>query len=92
MTTRIGSLQPYGRFNLYGSTKGTDVTSFSTLAGSTGIRSSTGGSRGELAAGATLGVTPACSVYGEGGKLWALGGDTRVRSSLNASLGLKVRR
>jgi hypothetical protein len=31
------------------------------------------------------------SLYGEVGKLWASGGDTRVKSQLNASAGLRVR-
>ena len=38
-----------------------------------------------------IGATPGTSLYGELGKLWASGGDTRVKSQLNASTGLRVR-
>ena len=45
----------------------------------------------ELAAGFTLGLSESTSLYGELGKLWATGGDNRVKSQLNASAGLRVR-
>ncbi|MDR6539182.1 hypothetical protein J2739_004978, partial [Variovorax soli] len=45
----------------------------------------------ELAAGFTLGLSESTSLYGEVGKLWASGGDARVKSQLDASVGLRVR-
>ena len=91
MTTGAGPLQPYARLNLYRSSSGTDVTRFIGPAGYTDIASRTGGTSTELAAGATLRLTPAMSLYGEVGKLWASGGGARVKSGINASVGLKVR-
>ena len=91
MTTSAGPLQPYARLNLYRSSSGTDVTRFIGPAGYTDIATRTGGTSIELAAGATLRLTPGMSLYGEVGKLWASGGGARVKSGLNASVGLKVR-
>jgi outer membrane autotransporter protein len=91
MTTSAGPLQPYARLNLYRSSSGTDVTRFIGPAGFTDIATRTGGTSTELAAGATLRLTPGMSLYGEVGKLWASGGGARVKSGLNASVGLKVR-
>ncbi len=59
--------------------------------GSTAIASSSGNTSTELAAGFTLGLSESTSLYGEVGKLWASGGDTRVKSSIDASVGIKVR-
>ncbi|VTU19450.1 hypothetical protein H6CHR_01185 [Variovorax sp. PBL-H6] len=55
------------------------------------IASSRGGTSTELATGFTLSLSESTSLYGEVGKLWASGGDTRVKSQLNASAGLRVR-
>ncbi|WP_198161362.1 hypothetical protein, partial [Variovorax sp. WDL1] len=60
-------------------------------AASTAIASSTGGTSTELAAGFTLGLSKSTSLYGELGKLWDSGGDTRAKSQLNASAGVRVR-
>ena len=49
-------------------------------------------SAGEVAAGATLALTPTVSLYGEIGTLWNIGGDADVKSSVQGSLGIKVRR
>src|SRR5690606_29398696 len=89
LTTAAGPLQPYARLNLYRSSNGTDVTRFIGPSGSTDIATRTGGTSTELAAGATLQLTPAMSVYGEVGKLWASGGDARIKSGINASVGVK---
>ena len=43
-----------------------------------------------MAAGASLQINPRTSVYGELGKLWANGGDSRVKSGVQASIGVKV--
>jgi outer membrane autotransporter protein len=91
VATGAGTLQPYGRLNFYRSSNGTDIARFVGPAASTDIATRTGGSSTELAAGATLAVTSTTSVYGELGKLWASGGDSRTRSGVNAGLGLKVR-
>jgi outer membrane autotransporter protein len=91
IATAAGRLQPYVRVNLYRASSGNDTTRFINSAASTAIASSTGGSSSELAAGFTLGINDTTSFYGEVGKLWASGGDTRVKSQLDASAGLRVR-
>ncbi|VTU23607.1 Fluffing protein [Variovorax sp. PBS-H4] len=91
IATSAGRLQPYARVNLYRSSAGSDVTRFINPAASTAIASSRGSTSTELAAGFTLGLSESTSLYGEVGKLWASGGDTRVKSQLDASVGLRVR-
>lgn len=86
----VARLQPYARFNLYRASGGNDVASFMAPGGRTAIASSTGGTSAELAAGATLALTPSFALYGELGKLWSAGGDTRVKSSVQASVGARV--
>ncbi|WP_269473967.1 autotransporter-associated beta strand repeat-containing protein [Variovorax sp. RA8] len=49
------------------------------------------GGLGALTTGNGIELVSALSLYGEVGKLWASGGDTRVKSQLNASAGLRVR-
>jgi len=91
IATSAGRLQPYARVNLYRVAGGNDSTRFINPAAITTIASSTGSTSTELAAGFTLGLSQSTSLYGEVGKLWASGGDTRVKSQLNASAGLRVR-
>ncbi|RZL92599.1 MAG: autotransporter domain-containing protein, partial [Variovorax sp.] len=91
IATGLGTLQPYGRFNVYSSRKGTDVARFTGPAAYTDILTRTGGTSSELAAGATLALGPTTSLYGEIGKLWASGGNTRVKSGVSGSVGVKVR-
>lgn len=91
LSTSLGSLQPYGRVNIYKSSSGTDIASFIGPAATTGIASRTGGTSGELAAGATLQVSAAWSAYGEIGKLWAMGGAQRSASSVQGSLGVRAK-
>jgi outer membrane autotransporter protein len=91
IATRAGRLQPYARVNLYRASGGNDSTRFINPAASTAIASSTGSTSTELAAGFTLRLSESTSLYGELGKQWASGGDTRVKSQLNASAGLRVR-
>ncbi|GAA4333549.1 hypothetical protein GCM10023165_08770 [Variovorax defluvii] len=91
IATSAGRLQPYARMNLYRSSSGNDRTRFINPAASTSIVSSTGGRSTELAAGFTLAINDATSLYGEAGTLWASGGDQQVKSQLNASAGLRVR-
>lgn len=89
--TPAGRLQPYVRVNVYRSSSGTDVANFVGPAGTTSIATRTGGTSSELATGATLQLTQSASLYAEIGKLWSSGGDTRVRSSINGSVGVKIR-
>uniref|UniRef100_UPI000D3633C0 autotransporter outer membrane beta-barrel domain-containing protein n=1 Tax=unclassified Variovorax TaxID=663243 RepID=UPI000D3633C0 len=91
IATGAGLLQPYVRVNVYRSSSGTDVARFIGPAGFTDIATRTGGTSTELAGGATLQLTDSTSLYAELGKLWSSGGDTRVKSGVNASLGVKVR-
>jgi len=91
MATGAGLLQPYVRFNVYRSGSGTDVARFVGPAAYTDIATRTGGTSTELAGGATLQLTESTSLYGEVGKLWASGGDTRTKGSVQASVGVKVR-
>ena len=90
-STALGALQPYGRFNLYRASSGTDIARFIGPAATTDIATRTGGSWGEVAGGATLALNTTWSVYGEIGRLFALGGDARVKSGVQGSLGLKAR-
>ncbi|MGO4392827.1 autotransporter outer membrane beta-barrel domain-containing protein [Variovorax sp. M-6] len=91
LATGAGRLQPYGRLNLYYASFGDDAATFIGPAGATVIASGGGYSAGEVAAGATLALTPATSLYGEVGHLWSIGGDATVKSSVQASIGIKVR-
>ncbi|VTU34911.1 Outer membrane protein IcsA autotransporter precursor [Variovorax sp. PBL-H6] len=90
IATSAGRLQPYGRVNLYRASGGNDSTRFINPAAITAIDSSTGSTSTELATGFTLSLSESTSLYSEVGKLWASGGDTRVKSQLNASAGLRV--
>ncbi|MDQ0072506.1 outer membrane autotransporter protein [Variovorax boronicumulans] len=89
--TVAGTLQPYGRFNVYKTSSGADVASFLNGATLTDISAPTGGRSTELAGGFTLALGQTTSLYGEIGKLWASGGNTKVKSSVNGSLGVRVK-
>ena len=91
ITTAAGRLAPYARANLYRTGGGADVAEFIGPAASTRIASASGYTSAELAGGFTLAVTRATSVYGEVGRLFSTGGDARVKSSVQGSVGLKVR-
>lgn len=91
ISTGLGMLQPYGRVNLYRASSGTDIARFVGPAASTDIASRTGGSSAEVAGGLTLAVGRTWSVYGEVGRLFATGGDARVRSAVQGSIGVKAR-
>ncbi len=90
-STSLGALQPYGRVNLYRASGGTDIARFIGPAAATDIATRTGGSWGEAAAGLTLALNSTWSVYGEAGRLFAMGGDARVRSGVQGSIGIKAR-
>ncbi|CAB3912443.1 hypothetical protein LMG26858_04810 [Achromobacter anxifer] len=83
-------LQPFARVNLYTSSSTTDVASFSAPAGTTDIRAKGGYTSTELAVGAMLQLTKSTSLYGDVGRLWANSGDSRVKTGLQGSVGLKV--
>lgn len=89
--TSAGVLQPYGRINVYKASAGTDITRFITSVASTDIPTRKGYTASELAVGATLQTSPAVSLYGELGRVWSSGGESRMSSGLQASLGVKVR-
>lgn len=83
-------LQPFARVNLYTSSSTTDVARFSAPAGTTDIRTKGGYTSTELAVGAMLQLTKSTSLYGDVGRLWANSGDSRVKTGLQGSVGLKV--
>lgn len=89
-TTSAGVLQPYGRVNIYRASNTTDVASFITPAAVTDIKAQGGYTATELATGASLQINRRTSIYGEVGKLWAIGGNSRIKSGLQASVGVKV--
>lgn len=91
MATAAGLLQPYARLNFYGANAGTDVAQFVNAAAVTRIAGTTGYRSVELAAGFSLRVSGEASIYGELGRLHAMGGAARVRSSLLGSAGLRMR-
>ncbi|MEZ2297994.1 autotransporter outer membrane beta-barrel domain-containing protein [Variovorax sp. RCC_210] len=91
IATSAGLLQPYVRVNVYRSGSGSDVTRFVGPAAYTDIATATGGTSTELAGGATLHLTQSTSLYAELGKLWSSSGDARIKSGVNASVGVKVR-
>ncbi|MDH1703044.1 autotransporter domain-containing protein [Comamonas terrigena] len=51
--SKVGSLQPYGRINVFKRSSGTDITRFLTPTANTNICSRTGGTSSEFAAGFT---------------------------------------
>ena len=89
-TTSAGVLQSYGRINVYKSSNTTDIASFAAPGGTTDIKAKGGHTTTEMAAGASLQLNPRTSLFGELGKLWANGGDSRVKSGVQASIGVKV--
>lgn len=91
--TGAGMLQPYARLNFYRSGGGQDTARFTGPAGSTDIASGADATWGEVAAGLTMTLSPAVSLYGEAGQLFSMGssGDTKVRSDLQGSAGIRMR-
>ncbi|RZL94556.1 MAG: autotransporter outer membrane beta-barrel domain-containing protein, partial [Variovorax sp.] len=89
--TGAGRLQPYARVNLYRASSGTDVATFIGPAAATRIASASGYSAAELAGGATLALNEALSLYGEIGHVFSIGGAAKVESSVQGSVGVKVR-
>ncbi|MNW06102.1 hypothetical protein D3C71_2024520 [compost metagenome] len=90
LATSAGMFQPYGRVNVYKASRTTDVARFITPVATTDIRARNGYIATELATGGTLQLNPRTSLYGELGQRWAHGGDARVKSSVQASAGIKL--
>ncbi|RYY69933.1 MAG: autotransporter outer membrane beta-barrel domain-containing protein, partial [Comamonadaceae bacterium] len=90
-TTSVGRLQPYARVNLWHGFSGTDTTSFQSPAAITNFDNRIGYTSVEVAAGATLALTPTTSIYGEVGSLAKAGGQSKVKSSVQGSVGVKLR-
>ncbi|UST53977.1 autotransporter outer membrane beta-barrel domain-containing protein [Comamonadaceae bacterium OTU4NAUVB1] len=91
VTTAAGPLWPYARVNVYGASHGTDIARFAGPAAATDIATRTGGTWAEAAVGGTLALGRTWSVYGEAGRLASAGGDTRVKSGVQGSVGVKAR-
>jgi outer membrane autotransporter protein len=91
IATSAGLLQPYARLNFYRAGAGTDVAQFVNAAAVTRIASTTAYSSAELAGGFTLTLSRTVGVYGELGRLHAMGGGTRAGSSLQGSAGVRAR-
>ena len=89
--TGAGVFQPYGRVNLYRAAGTTDVSRFVGSGGAADIVARGGYTSTELAAGATLRLSPAVALYGEVGRLWSNSGSTRVSSGVQGTVGVKVR-
>ncbi|OUL98014.1 hypothetical protein A8M77_33695 [Variovorax sp. JS1663] len=89
--TAAGRLQPYGRIGVVHGNDAGDTVRFINGGFITPIASASRFTSVEAAAGATLSVTKAVSVYGELGKVFATGGDTRVKSSVQGAVGVRVR-
>lgn len=89
--TAAGLLQPYARLNLYSAGAGTDVAQFMNVAAATRIDSATRYRSAELAGGFTLTLSNIVDVYGELGRVHAMGGGTRAQSSVQGSVGMRAR-
>lgn len=90
-TTSAGVLQPYGSVNIYRSSNTSDVARFVVPAATTDIHTQGGHTSTALAAGATLQLNPRTSFYGELSRHRANGGQSRVKSGVQATAGVKLR-
>lgn len=89
--TAAGRLQPYARVNVYRAASGSDVVTFTGLAGGANrVSTASGYTSTEVAGGFSLALTAATMIYGEVGRLFSSGGDARVKSSVQGSLGVRV--
>ncbi|MEJ8814545.1 autotransporter outer membrane beta-barrel domain-containing protein [Variovorax ureilyticus] len=88
--TAAGRLQPYARVNLYRAASGTDVVTFTSPVNASRASTETGYTSTEVAGGFSLALSAATMMYGEVGRLFSSGGDARVKSSVQGSLGLRV--
>jgi outer membrane autotransporter protein len=88
--TAAGRLQPYARVSVYRASSGADLVDFVGPAAVTRISGATGYTATEVAGGFSLALTPATSVYAELGRTAGTGGDTRVKSSVQGTIGLRL--
>jgi fibronectin-binding autotransporter adhesin len=89
--TSIGRLQPYGRIGVVYNHGGTVVTGFAGPAGFTDIATPSSYTSAELSFGSTLSLTRIVSLYGELGQVYSAGGSTKVKSSVQAAVGVRAR-
>jgi outer membrane autotransporter protein len=89
--TSAGRLQPYGRIGVIRGTGGNTIARFIGPAAFTDIASAGDYTSMELAGGFTLSLTRAVSAYGEIGRLFSTGGDTKVEASVQGAVGVRVR-
>ena len=90
ISTPAGRLQPYARVSVYRASSGADVATFIGTASSTRIASASGYTSTEVAGGFSLALTPVTTVFGEVGRTFGTGGDARVKSSVQGTVGLRV--
>ena len=89
--TGAGLLQPYARLNVYRTSSGNDVARFIGPAGATDIASARAAAPRSWPAASRWRWASAPASTARSGKLWASGGDARVRSGVQGSVGLRVR-
>jgi len=88
--TAAGRLQPYARVNVYRAASGTDVVTFTSLTNASRASTASGYTSTEVAGGFSLTLSAVTMIYGEVGRLFSSGGDARVKSSVQGSLGVRV--
>jgi outer membrane autotransporter protein len=88
--TAAGRLQPYARVNVYRAASGGDAVTFTGLSGVNRVSTASGYTSTEVAGGFSLTLTAATMIYGEVSRLFSSGGDARVKSSVQGSLGVRV--
>ena len=86
-----GWLQPYARVNVYRASAHADLTEFVTESTTTRVESASGYSAVELAGGFTLALTSGAEFYGEVGRSFSAGGDVDLKSSVQGSVGVRLR-
>ena len=89
--TSVGRMQPYARADLYRSSSGNCVSTFSTASANTAISGSMAYTSTRLAGGAILALTDRTAVYGEVGSLWSGSSATRVSAPVQVSMGVRTR-
>ncbi|MDR6536375.1 outer membrane autotransporter protein [Variovorax soli] len=90
IATELGRLQPYARINVYRASSGADLVDFVGPAVVTRIASASGYTATEVAGGLSLALTPAMTLYGEVGRTTSNGGEARVKSSVQGTMGVRV--
>jgi outer membrane autotransporter protein len=86
-----GWVQPYARVNVYRASAHADLTDFVTESTTTRVENPSGYSTVELAGGFTLALTSGAEFYGELGRSFSAGGDVDLKSSVQGSVGVRMR-